>query len=66
MSTLTDRIRGIVGGGARLPLDVPDATERVIPKQNHGIKPAALRPVLVEIFHQATASERPNELTKTA
>ena len=29
---------------------VPNATLRMIPKQNHGIKPAALRPVLVEIF----------------
>lgn len=29
---------------------VPGATLRMIPKQNHGIKPAALRPVLVELF----------------
>lgn len=29
---------------------VPGASHRVIPKQNHGVKPAALRPVLVEIF----------------
>lgn len=29
---------------------VPDATKRVLPKQNHGVKPAALRPVLAEIF----------------
>jgi pimeloyl-ACP methyl ester carboxylesterase len=29
---------------------VPGATERVIPKQNHAIKPAALHPVLAEIF----------------
>jgi len=32
---------------------VPGATERVIPKQNHGVKPAALRPVLVECFGAA-------------
>ena len=29
---------------------VPGATLRVVPKQNHGIKPASLRPVLVELF----------------
>jgi pimeloyl-ACP methyl ester carboxylesterase len=29
---------------------VPNATKRVLPKQNHGVKPAALRPVLVEFF----------------
>lgn len=29
---------------------VPTAKIREIPKQNHGIRPAALRPVLVEIF----------------
>jgi pimeloyl-ACP methyl ester carboxylesterase len=31
---------------------VPGATLRIVPKQNHGIKPAALRPVLVELFEQ--------------
>jgi len=29
---------------------VPHATLRELPKQNHGVKPAALRPVLAEIF----------------
>ncbi len=29
---------------------VPGATEQVVPKQNHGIKPQALRPALVEAF----------------
>jgi pimeloyl-ACP methyl ester carboxylesterase len=29
---------------------VPGAEHRIIPKQNHGVKPAALRPVLVETF----------------
>jgi len=29
---------------------VPGATLRIVPKQNHGIKPAALRTVLVELF----------------
>jgi pimeloyl-ACP methyl ester carboxylesterase len=38
---------------------VPGATERVIPKQNHGVKPAALHPVLVEIFSSGTDSRRP-------
>ncbi|MBI5495055.1 MAG: alpha/beta fold hydrolase [Deltaproteobacteria bacterium] len=33
---------------------IPDARERVIPRQNHGIKPAALRPVLDEEFAAAT------------
>jgi pimeloyl-ACP methyl ester carboxylesterase len=31
---------------------VPNATLRIVPKQNHGIKPAALRPVLVELFER--------------
>jgi len=29
---------------------IPNATLKIVPKQNHGIKPAALRPVLVELF----------------
>lgn len=29
---------------------VPNATLRELPKQNHGVKPAALRPVLVDVF----------------
>lgn len=29
---------------------VPGATLREIPKQNHGVKPAALRPVLEEVL----------------
>jgi pimeloyl-ACP methyl ester carboxylesterase len=29
---------------------IPGATERVIPKENHGVKPAALRPVLEDVF----------------
>ena len=29
---------------------IPNAQHRVIPKQNHGVKPAAIRPVLVELF----------------
>src|SRR5207237_10697381 len=33
---------------------VTAATERVIPKQNHAVKPAALRPVLAERFRAAT------------
>jgi len=45
---------------------VPGATERVIPKQNHGVKPAALRPVLVESFRAATDSGSPNAVSKTA
>jgi pimeloyl-ACP methyl ester carboxylesterase len=34
----------------RVAAVVPGATLRVLPKQNHGVKPAALRPALVEIF----------------
>jgi len=45
---------------------VPGATERVIPKQNHGVKPAALRPVLVESFHAAADAESRNHATRTA
>jgi pimeloyl-ACP methyl ester carboxylesterase len=30
---------------------VPNATEKVIPKQNHGINPEALRAALVEVFN---------------
>src|SRR5438105_4502145 len=41
---------------------IPGATERVIPKQNHGIKPAALHPVLVELFGSAAERERPGAL----
>ena len=45
---------------------VPGATERVIPKQNHGVKPAALRPVLVESFRAATDSGSPDAVSRTA
>jgi len=45
---------------------VPGATERVIPNQNHGVKPAALRPVLVESFHAAADAESRNHATRTA
>ena len=44
---------------------ISGATERVVPKQNHGIKPEALRPVLVEMFGSATDSQR-SDLIKTA
>lgn len=37
---------------------VQGATERVIPKQNHSVKPEALHPVLVEILPSATDAER--------
>jgi len=49
----------LAGGATPAPLraaaeevarTVPGASLRVIPKQHHGIKPAALRPVLVELF----------------
>jgi uncharacterized protein YprB with RNaseH-like and TPR domain len=51
VSTLTDRIRGIVrGGSAWLPLDVPDATERVgvaVPRHSdHRADPSRLSRVL--------------------
>lgn len=51
MSTLTDRIRGIVrSGSAWLPLDVPDVTERVdvaVPSQSdHRADPSRLSRVL--------------------
>lgn len=29
---------------------IPNAQHRIIPKQNHGVKPAAARPVLAELF----------------
>src|SRR5256712_10032816 len=45
---------------------VPGATERVIPKQNHGVKPAALRPVLVESFRAPVDTGRQNTATRTA
>jgi pimeloyl-ACP methyl ester carboxylesterase len=45
---------------------IPGATERVIPKQNHGVKPAALRPVLVESFRAATDTGSPNVVSTTA
>lgn len=45
---------------------VPGATERVVPKQNHGIKPAALHPVLGEIFTAEAQSERPNAMSRSA
>ena len=45
---------------------VPGATERVIPKQNHGVKPAALRPVLMESFRAAMDSGGQNAATGTA
>jgi pimeloyl-ACP methyl ester carboxylesterase len=45
---------------------IPGATERVIPKQNHGVKPAALRPVLVESFRAATDTGSPNAVSTTA
>ena len=32
---------------------IPGAVERVVPKQNHGIKPEALRPVLAQVFGEA-------------
>ena len=41
------RLRAAADEVARV---VPGATERVLPKQNHGVKPAALRPVLAEIL----------------
>src|SRR5437870_3641601 len=44
---------------------VPGATERVIPKQNHGVKPAALRPALVEGFRTATDTGSPNAVSTT-
>jgi len=44
---------------------VPEATERVIPKQNHGVKPAALRPALVEGFRTATDTGSPNAVSTT-
>jgi len=45
---------------------VPGSTERVIPKQNHGVKPAALRPVLVESFRVAVDSGGQNAAGRTA
>ena len=45
---------------------VSGATERVVPKQNHGIKPAALHPVLVDVFGSAARSERPSSVGRTA
>ena len=48
----TEMLRAAADATARA---IPDATERVVPKQNHGIKPEALRPVLVEVFGQAPA-----------
>ena len=44
---------------------VPGATERVLAKQNHGVKPAALHPVLVESFHSAPETERPSAVSRT-
>jgi len=45
---------------------VPGATERVIPKQNHGVKPAALRPALVESFRAVMDTGSPNAMSRTA
>ena len=45
---------------------VPAASERVIPKQNHGIKPAALHPVLVELFRTESRRAGSNAMGRTA
>ena len=34
---------------------IPGAKHRILPKQNHGVKPAALRPALIEAFEGAQA-----------
>src|SRR5206468_4587056 len=45
---------------------VPGATEQVIPKENHGVKPAALRPVLVESLRAATDTGSPKTVSTMA
>lgn len=44
---------------------IPGATERVLPKQNHAVKPTAIRPVLVDAFG-AAADSGMSTLSRTA
>jgi pimeloyl-ACP methyl ester carboxylesterase len=45
---------------------IPGATERVLPKQNHGVKPEALHPALVDIFQSASSAEHQRKMSRTA
>src|SRR5437870_3285642 len=66
----------VLGGGSTTPTlraatdatarTVPGATERVISKQNHAVKPAGLRPVLVESFRASTDTGSPNAVGRSA